>query len=163
MKRIITILLLIYSSFILAIPSFNHEVADSLFQHLQTEIKLQDSYYLINSDNTKLKSYIQERLIALGTDLRTNPQLASKSIQVSLTSDISYKTKHSLIFSRQIQVENYHAQAIITDTTTSRIEKHINYTINKEETLKDGTITLWKPVLISLITGTLVYSLWSIE
>ncbi len=163
MRRTIIILLLIYSSVILAQQQFNRDIADSLFTGLRNEIDFEESYYLINSDNSKFNFLAQRKLLEIGVDIRNRLDQASKSIQLTITSDISYEEKKSFLFSRQMQVQRYYGQALIINNDTSRIEKNISYSLSKKKPVKDGTITLWKPVLLSLFAGTLVYSLWSIE
>ncbi len=164
MTRIIAVIIgLLFTSALLAQITPQEEIADTLLTHLKSEISFKESYYLINSDNQEVNEHIQNELLKHGLDLRKDSQQASKSIQLEYENKVSFKEAKSFLFNRQVRIENYQVQAIIIDNNTSKIDSHITTNITKESPVKDGPISLWKPVLVSLLAGTLVYSLWSIE
>ena len=89
--------------------------------------------------------------------------LATKSIQPNIAKDVQIIKHRSFLFSRQIMQETYTATAEIVDNRTSQVQATMNYSQLVEEPIQDGGIVLWKSILISLVAGTLIYSLWSIE
>jgi len=163
MRNLLIVFLLISFSFAMAISVFQQEVADSLVSQLSQQINSDDSYCLIPSDNQYLDSYIMQQINKLGADIRIDKSLASKLVHYSITSDISYLSKRSFLFNRQVKQEKYRGEAKIVDNETSQIEHYCEFSKIEESPFRDENITIWKPVLISLITGSLIYSLWSIE
>ena len=163
MRKIFILLLLTCSSILMAIPSFQQEVADSLISHLKKHIDINDNYYLITSSDQELNSYFKQNLNSMGIDMRIEQSQASKTIQYSITEDISYVTKRKFLFNRKVAIQKYTAEASLINNDSSKIEHYLTFSAEEESPITDGEISLWKPVLISIITGSLIYSLWSIE
>lgn len=163
MRKILIILLLLCSSLLVAKSVFQKEIADTLISRLKDHIDNKESYYLINSNNSQLDSYLLSELSVFVFDLRTNQSLATKTISCSIAENLSYISKRSFLTSRQVAQSEYLAQAKIIDNASSRIEHNLNFAETKETPVQDGDIVLWKSLLISLMAGTLIYSLWSIE
>lgn len=163
MRKSLVIILLICYSLGVANPLFNQEVADSLIFHLQEKLESKESYYLINSKDSKLDNYVLASLSKANLDIRNEQTLASKSIMYSVKEDITFNSKRSFLFSRQVTQTEYWAEAKVVDNQSSRIEHHINFSKAEESEVNDGEVVLWRSVLISLMTGTLIYSLWSME
>lgn len=163
MRKILALLLLICCTIAIANPMFKQELADSLILHLKADIINSESYYLINSRHAKLDSYLRQKLGDLSVDLRTEKDKASKSISYSVKEEVKLISRKSFLFSRKVQQTEFIAEAAIIDNKSSKIEQQINISKLEESPVEDGEITIWKSVLISLMAGTLIYSLWSIE
>lgn len=163
MRKLLLTLVLVCTSFVFATPVFQEEVADSLIVQIKEYLNSNESYYLVNSKQHKLDSYLLLSLSNLATDIRTDQDLATKSISFSITESITNVSKRSFLFSREIRQSEFLAEAKIIDNKTSKLEHHINFSKLEETPIQDGEITLWKSTLISLMAGTLIYSLWSIE
>ena len=163
MKRLLIPLILLCTSLISAMPVFQKEVADSLIVQIEEYLNSDHSYYFSSSKQEELNSYILLSLSNFAIDIRTNQDLADKSISYSIKEKITLKSKKSFLFSRQIRQAEILAEAKIIDNKTSKIEHLINFSKVDESPVQDGDISLWKSTLISLMAGTLIYSLWSIE
>ncbi|MBI9030528.1 hypothetical protein JEZ13_00795 [bacterium] len=163
MRKIFITFFLLCSSFLFARTVFQAEIVDSLISQLENHLKSNESYYLITSENEHLDRYFKQKMLELGVNIYLDKAMASKSIQSTLTSEISFNSKRTLFFNRQIKEENYFAQALIIDNKSSKIEQELNFNKIQASPIPDGNISIWKPALISLIAGTLIYSLWSIE
>ncbi len=163
MRKLLVLILLFCYSVTMANPIFNQEVADTLISHIQVQLNSKESYYLINSKNHQLDSYILQEFIKESIDVRSDQTLASKSIFFSINEEVTYIPKKSFLFSRDAKQSKILAEAKVVDNLSSRIDYHVNFSKVEETSVNDGDVTLWKSVLISLMTGTLIYSLWSIE
>lgn len=163
MRKTMIILFLICYSLAIANPVFNQEIADSLIFHLKDNLSSNESYYLVNSNLPKLDNYLLEHLNNLNIDIRMDKDTASKSLLYSINEDMSIVSKRTFLFSRQVRQSEFLAEAKIIDNSSSKIEKHIDFSKVEVSSIEDGNVTLWKSVIVSLLTGTLIYSLWSIE
>jgi hypothetical protein len=113
--------MLLCTSIIFATPVFQKEVADSLIAKIKEYINNNDSYYLVNSKQQKLDSYLLSNLSDFAPDIRTNQDLATKSISYSITENITYVTKSSFLFSRQMGQSEILVDAKFIDNKTSKI------------------------------------------
>lgn len=163
MSKVLVLIFLLTAPLLVAQSFFQQEVADSLLSLILDSVESTESYYLINSGNSKLDTYIIHALGNNNVDLRMEQTLATKSIQPNIAKDVQIIKHRSFLFSRQIMQETYTATAEIVDNRTSQVQATMNYSQLVEEPIQDGGIVLWKSILISLVAGTLIYSLWSIE
>lgn len=169
MRKILISLILLCTSFafatpvVLGNPVFQQDVADSLIVRMKEYIDNNESYYLVNSKQQELDEYLLLNLSSFATDIRTNEDLATKSISYSMTKKTRYIPKNSFLFSREIEQSEVFAKAIFSDNKSSKIEHQVYFSRQNKPSVQDGEIALWRSALVSLIAGTLIYSLWSIE
>lgn len=163
MRSILILLLLCLTTLVIANPFYTEDIADSLFQQLKEASSPSFSYYLIPSGKTDLSEYLQSKLVESGRDIRLEQDLADKSIQIVTDKSSSIEKRKSFIFNRYWQTDKYSYKISIFDNKSSKIEHEIKQSFNRSEPMNDDEISLWQPLLISLITGTLIYSLWAIE
>ena len=163
MNKIVILIFLLSTPLLVAQSFFQQEAADTLLSLILDNVESDESYYLINSKNRKLDTYFIHELRKESVDIRMEQTLATKSIHSNIFKDTKITKQRSFLFSRQTMQETYTATAEIIDNSSSQIQANLSFSHLIEEPVQDKSIVLWKSALISLVAGTLVYSLWSID
>jgi hypothetical protein len=136
---------------------------DSLCAMIKPVLNNSYSYYLRDSEINTLNNKITQSLLESGFQVKSNKNSSDKTVEFDVRERQISKDRRSYIFSRTDNFTEFELSLRIIDSKTSSIE----FTDSKIYSLKqegsDDNVSIWKPFIMTLITGSLIYSLWAIE
>lgn len=138
-------------------------VADSLAKFISPYLNSQESYFIQNNGFNKFSNQFIKNFLDENIDVKASGDFASKIINLELNKEIKTIKKRSFLFSRFYEDDLYSVDIKIINNNDNKIEfcNSTQFIIPQREEPKE--IKLWTPLIISIITGTVIYSLWAIK
>ncbi len=164
MKRLGIILGIIFLVFnVYALNDDDSVISDSLFKYLKPYLLLEKDYYVVGSRDMDDSNQLIETLVSKGFSVVEKRDFADYSIEFDIKNKEFYQDRTSFLVSRKEKFQEINVSYKITEVSTEKIVILASKkNISKVDDASNKT-SLWKPFALSLILGSLVYSLWAIE
>jgi len=153
----------IFVRILIGVSALPLNVQDSLSVILGEKLSHSNSYYLEKGSDVDLNSFLVHKLVSKKFDIRDNIDSASNTIRIKSSFKTSQSTERTFLFTREYDVIEYHFDGFIVSNKESKVVNSFSQDFIFYPKRERKSYKLWKPVLISLITSTLIYSLWAID